>query len=100
MRFIPLAYMGKTQVCKILLSRMTAFIENESDLSSSFSKYMDRKFEVEHIWANKFREHQDEFDQEHEFETCRNQIGGLVLLQRGTNQSYGAKPLQKSWSTM
>ena len=77
---------------KFLLSRMTAFIENESDLSSSFSKYMDRKFEVEHIWANKFREHQDEFNQEHEFENCRNQIGGLVLLQRGTNQSYGAKP--------
>jgi len=77
---------------KFVLARLTSQVERDSQISSSFTTYMDRKFEVEHIWANKFREHQDEFEQEHEFENCRNQIGDLVLLQRGTNQSYGAKP--------
>jgi uncharacterized protein with ParB-like and HNH nuclease domain len=76
---------------KYLLGRMSTYIERKVDISSVFKTFMDRKFEVEHIWAKKFAAHQDEFEQEHEFENCRNQIGGLVLLQRGTNQSYGAK---------
>jgi uncharacterized protein with ParB-like and HNH nuclease domain len=77
---------------KFILARLTSQVERDSQGSSSFTTYMDRKFEVEHIWANKFREHQDEFEQEHEFDRYRNRIGDLVLLQRGTNQSYGAKP--------
>jgi len=42
------------------------------------------------IWADKFNEHRDEFEQQHEFDTYRNRIGDLVLLPQGTNQSYGA----------
>ena len=79
---------------KYLLARMSVYVEREAEISAAFKTFMDRKFEVEHIWAKKFSAHQDEFDQEHEFENCRNQIGGLVLLQRGTNQSYGAKSYQ------
>ena len=47
---------------------------------------------MEHIWADKFFNHKDEFEQESDFQEYRNRIGALVLLPRGTNQSYGAKP--------
>jgi hypothetical protein len=54
-----------------------------------------KPFEIEHIWADKFEEHQDEFDHESEFRNTRNHVGDLVLLPRGTNQSYNAKPYPK-----
>ncbi len=79
---------------KFLLSRITGFIEQRSGYSTSFSTYFvspgEKPYEVEHIWANKFDEHRDEFEQQHEFDNYRNRIGGLVLLPQGTNQSYGA----------
>ncbi len=81
---------------KFLLSRISGYIEAQTGLNSSFEKFFHnpggKPFEVEHIWADKFDEHKDEFEQEHEFNTYRNRLGGLVLLPRGTNQSYGAKP--------
>jgi len=79
---------------KFLLSRITGFIEQKSGLSTSFSTYFispgGKPYEVEHIWADKFGEHRDEFDQQHEFDNYRNRFGDLVLLPQGTNQSYGA----------
>ena len=78
---------------KFLLSRMTAWVEHQAGMSTSFSTYYQpekgKPFEVEHIWADKFTRHRDEFAQEHEFNSYRNRIGDLVLLPRGTNQSYG-----------
>ncbi len=80
---------------KFLLSRITAFIEQQSGASTNFSTYFvspgTKPYEVEHIWADKFDEHRDEFEQQHEFDNYRNRIGDLVLLPQGTNQSYGAK---------
>lgn len=80
---------------KYLLSRITGFIEQKSGAPTNFTTYFvspgTKPFEVEHIWANKFDEHRDEFEQQHEFDTYRNRIGDLVLLPHGTNQSYGAK---------
>ena len=79
---------------KFLLSRITGFIEQQSGNSTNFSTYFvspgTKPYEVEHIWADKFKEHLDEFDQQHEFDNYRNRIGDLVLLPQGTNQSYGA----------
>lgn len=81
---------------KFLLSRITGFIEQRSGASTSFSTYFvspgTKPYEVEHIWADKFSEHRDEFEQQHEFDNYRSRIGDLVLLQEGTNQSYGPKP--------
>lgn len=78
---------------KFLLCRITAFIEQQSGASTCFSTYFvspgTKPYEVEHIWADKFIEHRDEFEQQHEFDAYRNRIGDLVLLPRGTNQSYG-----------
>ena len=79
---------------KFLLSRITGFIEQQSGASTNFSTYFvspgTKPYEVEHIWADKFDEHRDEFEQQHEFDNYRNRIGDLVLLPQGTNQSYGA----------
>lgn len=84
------------QFVKFLLSRITGFIERRSGSpTSNFSTYFvtvpgAKPYEVEHIWADKFDEHRDEFEQQHEFENYRNRIGDLVLLPQGTNQAYGA----------
>ncbi len=80
-----------------LLARITGFVEQHAGMKTSFSKYYVRKpgtkpFEVEHIWADKFEEHRDEFDQRNDFDNYRNRIGDLVLLPQGTNQSFGANP--------
>ena len=81
---------------KFLLSRISGYIDGQSGQSSDFVDYYEnpnsKPFEIEHIWANKFAQHSDEFDQEHEFHECRNGIGDLVLLPRGTNQSYSDAP--------
>ena len=79
---------------KFLLSRITGFLDQKSGASTNFSTYFvspgTKPYEVEHIWADKFEEHRDEFDQKNDFDEYRNQIGDLVLLPQGTNQSYGA----------
>jgi len=83
------------QFVKYLLSRISGFLDQKSGASTNFTTYFlspgSKPFEVEHIWANKFSEHRDEFEQQHEFDNYRNRIGDLVLLPQGTNQSYGAK---------
>jgi len=81
---------------KFLLSRISGYIDGQSGQSTDFVDYYEnpnaKPFEIEHIWANKFAQHRDEFDQEHEFLEYRNSIGDLVLLPRGTNQSYNDAP--------
>lgn len=81
---------------KFLLSRMTSFIETETGMSSSFDKYYyntnGKPYEVEHIWQDISEDFRDEFDQLSEFQDFRNKIGGLLLLPRGTNQSFGKLP--------
>jgi hypothetical protein len=88
---------GQNQVfVKYLLSRISGYVDELAGNSSSFGDYYHKgagkPFEIEHIWSKHFAEHQNEFDQHHDFDEYRNRIGGLVLLPRGTNQSYGDKP--------
>jgi uncharacterized protein with ParB-like and HNH nuclease domain len=84
---------------KFLLARITGWCERQAGMSSSFVTYYQpgsgKPFEVEHIWADKFARHKDEFEQEHEFQNYRNRLGDLVLLPRGTNQSYGDQPYEQ-----
>jgi hypothetical protein len=79
-----------------LLARITHHIEHESGVASSFDDYVSRQirkpFEVEHVWADKYERHRDEFSTEEEFARYRNRMGGLVLLPRGFNQSLGDMP--------
>lgn len=78
---------------KHLLSRMSSYIDIVVGKNSTYDTYQypnGKPFEIEHIWANKFKEHKDEFDQENEFQIWRNSIGALILLPQGTNQSFSS----------
>jgi uncharacterized protein with ParB-like and HNH nuclease domain len=80
---------------KFLLSRITSYLEKSAGISTSFEKYYHspgaKPYEIEHIWADEFETHQDEIEQKTDFNLIRNSLGGLILLPRGTNQSFGKK---------
>ena len=81
-----------------ILARITQHIEEQSGVESSFVTYVSREikkpFEIEHIWADKYERHIDEFSTEQEFATYRSRIGDLVLLPRGFNQSFNDEPYE------
>ncbi len=82
-----------------LLARMTDFVETRAGRSSRYQEYVDRHaqdpYEVEHIWANHPERHTDEFDHPADFLEYRNRIGGLLLLPKSFNASYGDLPYAK-----
>ncbi len=78
---------------KHLLSRITSYLDNLIGKDTTYVTYHHpngKQFEIEHIWANKFSRHKNEFDQEGEFQAWRNSIGSLLLLPQGTNQSFSS----------
>ncbi len=80
-----------------LLARMTDYVERESDLGPHFAEYVAEgrnRFEVEHIWADHPERHPDEFAHPSEFSEYRNRIGGLLLLPKSFNASYGDLPYE------
>jgi len=80
-----------------LLARMTDFVERQSGLPSRYSAYVGAggvRYEVEHIWADRFEDHRDEFEHPADFQEYRNRIGGLLLLQKSFNASYGGLPYE------
>jgi hypothetical protein len=73
-----------------LLARMTDFVETRSGQASRYTEYVQRKrYEIEHVWANHPERHADEFSHPSEFQDYRNRIGGLLLLPKAFNASYG-----------
>lgn len=93
--------MRNGRAIRYLLARMTAWIEQECGKENRFPEYIDRyrrdPYEIEHIWANKFvtHGHDKEFANEHDFWGHRNKIGGLLLLPKSFNASYGAKTYEE-----
>jgi hypothetical protein len=79
-----------------MLARMTDYVETQSGLHSRFMEYVSAngttRYEVEHIWANKPDRHTDEFGHTSDFARHRNRIGGLILLPKSFNASYGDLP--------
>lgn len=78
---------------KHLLSRLTCYIDNLIGKNTTYVTYQEpdgKQFEIEHIWANIYDEHKDEFDQIVDFQNWRNSIGALILLPQGTNQSFSS----------
>ena len=78
-----------------LLARMTDYLETCSAQPSRYSEYMQRGkngYEVEHIWADKYELHKDEFKHQNDFTEYRNHFGGLLLLPKKINASLGGKP--------
>lgn len=78
-----------------LLARMTDYIETQSGYASHFEEYSQRGrkgYEIEHVWADHPERHTDEFSHASEFADYRNRIGGLLLLPKSFNASYGDLP--------
>lgn len=82
-----------------LLARITDFVETRSGLPSRFAEYVEaagkKGYEVEHIWADHPERHQEEFDHPTDFDAYRNRFGGLLLLPKSFNASYGDKPYEE-----
>ena len=75
------------------LARLTHWVDTKCGLNSHFddliSQGRGRPFEIEHIWANHYEDFAEHFGHSSDFEEARNRLGGLLLLQRGLNQSLG-----------
>lgn len=78
---------------KNILARITAYIEEQSGQPSHYLDYIStergKRYEIEHIWANRPERHRDEFESARDFEEYRNYVGGLLLLPKQFNASYG-----------
>ena len=79
-----------------LLARMTDYVETRSGRSSRYLEYVHRhgkeRYEIEHIWADHPERHADEFEYPKDFAEYRNRIGGLLLVPKSFNASYGDLP--------
>jgi hypothetical protein len=75
-----------------ILARLTDHVETQSGQPSHYLEYVSEgksRYEVEHIWANHSERHTDEFSHAADFSEYRNRIGGLLLLPKKFNASYG-----------
>lgn len=76
---------------RYLLARMTAWIERKAGKNVNFLNFLwdagGKPFDIEHIWANRYEKHRDDFNSEDEFQRFRNYFGGLLLLPRPINRS-------------
>jgi len=76
-----------------ILMRLTYFVELNSEINTNYEEYINaagkKRYEVEHIFANKPERYLDDFKDSAEFDINRNLIGGLLLLPKSFNASYG-----------
>ena len=75
-----------------LLARMTNYLETQSGQAPRYVEYAQRGrkgYEIEHIWADRSERHVEEFAHPSEFAAHRNHIGGLLLLPKSFNASFG-----------
>ena len=76
-----------------LLARMTEFVETHSGTQSRYVEYSKRGgrdgFEIEHVWADHYDRYEDEFTHPNDFAEYRNRVGGLLLLPKSFNASFG-----------
>ena len=76
-----------------ILARLTHWLDGQCGLASHFEDLVSqgkaRQFEIEHIWADHHDRYREVFPHASDFEIARNRIGGLLLIQRGLNQSLG-----------
>lgn len=81
-----------------LLARLTEYVETQSGQPSRYAEYVAEgagRYEVEHIWADHAERHTDEFSHTADFSEHRNCIGGLLLLPKQFNASYGDLPYRE-----
>ncbi|ODT71213.1 MAG: hypothetical protein ABS75_07970 [Pelagibacterium sp. SCN 63-23] len=76
-----------------LLARMQAWVDSECGITGSFPTYMQssgsKGYDIEHVVANQHDRHREDFPDVMDFDENRNRIGGLLLLPKSFNRSYG-----------
>lgn len=75
------------------LARLTSYVELEAGSGEYLYPQLvvvsgRSRFDIEHVWPNRFDYVRDQFDSESEFMQFRNRLGGLVLLPHSYNASY------------
>lgn len=79
-----------------MLARFMAYTESNSGRPDLFDKYVDRDgrnpLDIEHIWADDYSQYAEAFKSLQDFDECRNNLGGLLLLPADVNRSYKDKP--------
>lgn len=82
-----------------LLARITDFVEVGSGNASHYEEYLAEKtpnrYEIEHIWSAHPAQHVDDFPYSGDFWEYRNRVGGLLLVPKKFNASYGALAYEK-----
>lgn len=82
-----------------LLARITEYVERGSGVASRYLEYVtgtgSNRYEVEHIWADRPDRHQSEFPQPRDFRDYRSHLGGLLLLPKRFNASFGDLPYEE-----
>jgi uncharacterized protein with ParB-like and HNH nuclease domain len=81
-----------------MLARLTDYVEVQSGQPSRYVDYVSEartRYEVEHVWADHPERHTDEFRHPADFAEERNRIGGLLLLPKAFNASYGDLPYEE-----
>ena len=82
-----------------ILARITHYLHQQCGMESNFETLVRNKkngqkvdlYQIEHILADKYERHTDEFDEPSDFNNWRNHIGGLLLLPESFNKSFGDK---------
>jgi uncharacterized protein with ParB-like and HNH nuclease domain len=78
-----------------ILARMTDTIESVAGKPTHYVEYVaegKNRYEVEHIWANHYERHTEEFPHSSDFASARNRIGALLLVPKKFNASFGDLP--------
>lgn len=82
-----------------VLARITHWVDDECGFPSNFEDLISqgraRPYEIEHIWADHYERFKAQIPQQSDFDTQRNRLGGLLLLQRGLNQSLNDAPYEE-----
>jgi hypothetical protein len=75
------------------LARLTAWLDEQIGLGNNLGAYLvssgAQGYDIEHVLADRYDRYAEEFRTEEEFQEHRNRIGGLLLLPRSFNRSYG-----------
>lgn len=83
---------------RYILARLTAWVDERCGTGLPFPEYWRRDhkkpFEIEHIWANHYDRHVDEFKSEQDFAATRDRLGDLLLVPKDFNASYGDMPYE------
>ncbi len=81
------------------LARMTSWLDQQVGHASSLPGYLvtsgPQGYDVEHIMADQYDRHKEEYPSESDFGEQRNRIGALLLLPKSFNRSFGAMPYEE-----